>query len=114
MVSIILSFLFSSFSLLFCVCFVSCSSSLTTSFVVFGLSVRSCCLSHGRVNVNRPSSRSLHALICHTKTRDDHVPSYSCSGPIRLTAVVTSRLHCTGQDNGTVSFTLCYLPRGRK
>lgn len=48
------------------------------------------------------------------KSRNDHVSRYSCSGPIRSPAIVTSRPHCVGQDNGTVSFALCSVPRGRK
>jgi hypothetical protein len=55
-----------------------------------------------------------YTYLSESKTRDDHVPRYSCSGPIRSTAIVTSRLHCVGQDNGTVSFALYCLPRGRK
>jgi hypothetical protein len=60
------------------------------------------------------SPQPLYAYLSESETRDDHVPRYSCSGPIRSAAIVTSRPHCVGQDNGTGSFALYGLPRGRK
>lgn len=59
------------------------------------------------------STSSVHWSVW-VKPRNDHVSCYSCSGPIRSPAIVTSRPHCVGQDNGTLSFALNTVPRGRK